>query len=406
MWWKLAIPVLAIIVLLFKFHPGNCHCGPAVGRATSTERRLHAVRHQGRVSAPSSARASCSPTSASSRPTSSRARSRTRSGTCPRAIIIAVLIGTAIYILVPDRLHRRDGPGPADSNGFPGLISAAGNLRPSVPITSGRDRRPGRARLAGDSSCGVDAFVSPFGTGLIYQTSTSRVSYGLARNRYFPQIFQRTDRRGRAVGSLILAFVAGLRLPAAVPELAALVGLITGASVLMYAGAPLVPDRVPQAVPDAPRPYRLPPRRSDLPARRSSSPACIIYWSGFRCIWKLGICIVIGYVIIGDLHGLRPASGRGWARTEVVAAAWLPVYMIGMGIISWHGQFTGGRCDAAPHQHRPHPVLGGHAHRRGVSLRHLLLGATSRLLPREEMELIIAEQAGVAADVAAVGTAE
>jgi len=30
----------------------------------------------------------------------------------------------------------------------------------------------------------IDAVVSPFGTGLIYITSTSRVGYGLARNRY------------------------------------------------------------------------------------------------------------------------------------------------------------------------------------------------------------------------------
>ena len=37
----------------------------------------------------------------------------------------------------------------------------------------------------------VDAFVSPSGTGLIYETGTSRISYGLARNRYAPQMFAR-----------------------------------------------------------------------------------------------------------------------------------------------------------------------------------------------------------------------
>src|SRR5262249_56145932 len=35
----------------------------------------------------------------------------------------------------------------------------------------------------------VDAFISPSGTGLIYTTGTSRISYGLARNPYAPQIF-------------------------------------------------------------------------------------------------------------------------------------------------------------------------------------------------------------------------
>ena len=38
----------------------------------------------------------------------------------------------------------------------------------------------------------LDAIVSPFGTGLIYQTSASRVSYGLARNRYSRRSFPRS----------------------------------------------------------------------------------------------------------------------------------------------------------------------------------------------------------------------
>ena len=42
----------------------------------------------------------------------------------------------------------------------------------------------------------IDAFVSPSGTGLIYTTGTSRVSYGLSRNRYFPQIFGKVDKNG------------------------------------------------------------------------------------------------------------------------------------------------------------------------------------------------------------------
>ena len=42
----------------------------------------------------------------------------------------------------------------------------------------------------------IDAFISPSGTGLIYTTGTSRVSYGLSRNRYFPQIFGKVDKNG------------------------------------------------------------------------------------------------------------------------------------------------------------------------------------------------------------------
>jgi hypothetical protein len=67
----------------------------------------------------------------------------------------------------------------------------------------------------------------------------------------------------------------------------------------------------------------------------------LIYWSGFEALWKLGICIVIGYTIIGVsmiFDEQRPRLGR----KEWIAASWLPVYIIGMGLISWNGQFSGG----------------------------------------------------------------
>ena len=69
-WWKIVVPVLTIIVLLFKFHGGN-FC--SAGRRASCRPGSRAC------SRASSAPASCSPTSASSRPTSWPARSRTRS---------------------------------------------------------------------------------------------------------------------------------------------------------------------------------------------------------------------------------------------------------------------------------------------------------------------------------------
>jgi amino acid transporter len=47
-------------------------------------------------------------------------------------------------------------------------------------------------------------------TGLIYQTSTSRIGYGLARNRYYPRAFQQTDARGVPWISLIFSFLFGI----------------------------------------------------------------------------------------------------------------------------------------------------------------------------------------------------
>jgi amino acid transporter len=313
----------------------------------------------------------------------------------PRAIIGAMLIGTAVYILVQVVFIAAMDPAQL-TNGFPGISDQ--NVL-SGPI----------AGLAGLIGLGwlatilrIDAFVSPYGTGLIYLTSTSRVTYALSRNRYLPQIFQRTDRRGVPWASMILAFVAGCAFLLPFPTWQSIVALTTGASVLMYIGAPLSLTAFRNRLPDAPRPYRLPAAMIISPLAFIVA-SLLIYWSGFEALWKLGICIVIGYVIIGVCMAFdaeRPRLGR----KEVVAAAWLPVYIIGMGLISWNGQFSGGAVKPPLNTDRipfwvDIPVVAAWAV-------IIFVWAYFAALPREEMELVIAEQAGVAADIAAVGTAE
>jgi hypothetical protein len=64
----------------------------------------------------------------------------------------------------------------------------------------------------------------------------------------------------------------------------------------------------------------------------------IIYFSGFETIWKLGIALVIGYVAIG----IWMFFDKERPPLEWKAAQWLPVYLLGIGIISWQGQFGNG----------------------------------------------------------------
>jgi len=63
----------------------------------------------------------------------------------------------------------------------------------------------------------------------------------------------------------------------------------------------------------------------------------VIYWSGFEVLWKLGIVLVIGYLLIG----ISMAFDRQRPPLDWKSATWLPAYLIGMGIISWQGQYSG-----------------------------------------------------------------
>ena len=320
-WWKVAVPVLAIIVLLFKFHANNLGAGggfmpygvralfgaiPSAGIVFAYLGFEQADQLAGEIKNPQR--------------------------NLPIAIILACAIGITIYFLlqlvfigaIPHSLIS--GPG-----GWAAIPS-------TNPIAVGPF-----AGLAGAVGLGwlavilrLDAFISPFGTGLIYVTSTSRVGYGLARNRYYPQLFQKTDSRGIPWFSLIIAFLAGLLFLLPFPSWHSLVGLVTSASVLMYAGAPLSLGAFRGQVPEAQRPYRMPGAVWLAPVAFILANL-IIYWSGFEVLWKLAIAIIIGYVLIGISMAFDPQR----PPLDWKSAQWLPVYLIGMGIISWQGQYSG-----------------------------------------------------------------
>src|SRR5215468_917715 len=326
-WWKVAIPVLAIIVLLTQMHPSNfSNGGGFIPTGVTWKDIFAAIPGAGIIFAYLGFEQADQLAGEIKNP----ARN------LPRAIITAILLCTAIYVMLQivfiGALH------PSSLNGgWAGLANNTGLI--SGPL----------AFVAGAAGLGwfaiilrLDAFISPYGTGLIYQTSTSRVTYGLARNRYYPQIFAKVDSRGVPWVSLIMAFLLGLVFLLPFPSWSALVGLVTSASVLMYAGAPLSLGAFRRRLPDADRPYKV-PAGSVLSPLAFVVAGLIMYWSGLEVIWKLGVVLLIGYVVIGIAMAFDPQR----PPLDWKSAQWLPVYLVGMGIISWQGQFSGGAV-AAP----------------------------------------------------------
>src|SRR4029079_10891051 len=143
----------------------------------------------------------------------------------------------------------------------------------------------------------ADAIISPAGTGLIYTTGSSRVSYGLSRNGYIPTPFEWTSKRSVPWVGLIAAFVTGCICFLPFPSWQSLVGLITSASVLMYAGAPLSLGAFRKRLPDQERPFRLPMAQLLCPVAFAIS-SLIILWTTWDTDWKLGVSILIVYVIL------------------------------------------------------------------------------------------------------------
>jgi amino acid transporter len=319
-WWKVAVPVLAIIVLLFKFNGANFTAGGAGFFPGGIKGLTAALPLSGIIFAYSGFE-QCDQLAG---------EIKNPGRNLPRAIVISVLIGTVIYTLLQV----------AFIGALPESIVGKGLLHISDPhVLAGPFAAV--AALAGFAWLGhilrVDAFISPSGTGLIYTTGTSRISYGLARNRYAPQMFGSVDSRGVPWVGLIFAFLFGLLFLLPFPSWRSLVGVITGASVLMYAGAPLSLGAFRRQVPEANRPYRMPGAVWLAPVAFVIANL-LIYWSGFEVVWKLGVVLVIGYIVLG----VSMAFDKQRPPLDWKSGIWVPIWLIGLGIISWLGQYSGG----------------------------------------------------------------
>jgi hypothetical protein len=106
--------------------------------------------------------------------------------------------------------------------------------------------------------------------------------------------------------------------------------------VLMYAGAPLALGVFRKRLPDEDRPYRVPVASVFAPLAFVVANFLIL-WSGWTTDWKLGVAILIGYVLLvaNRLLGLNPRT----PELNLRAAQWLPVYLLGMGAIVYLSDF-------------------------------------------------------------------
>jgi len=365
-WWKVAVPVLAIIVLFFQFHPGNFTAG-GVGLFPGGIKGLTAALPlSGIIFA----------YSGFEQADQLAGEIKDPGRNLPRAIIISILLGTLIYVLLQIVFIGALPTHLIPAGGLQKLNNAAINAGPFAAVSA----------LAGITWLAhilrVDAFVSPSGTGLIYTTGTSRISYGLARNRYAPQIFGRVNNQGVPWVGLIFAFLFGLVFLLPFPSWRSIVGIIVGASVLMYAGAPLSVGAFRRQVPEANRPYRMPVAGFLAPAAFVIADL-LIYWSGWLVVWKLGIVLVIGYVLIG----ISMIFDKQRPPLDWKSAVWLPVWLVGLGIITWQGQYGPGNTGHIPFWWDMLIVV--------VFSVVIFYWAMATRLPREEMLYLVNRQSGV-----------
>jgi amino acid transporter len=343
--WKVLIPVLTIIVMIvFKFHSSNfSHGGGFFVKGAAVKSILLAIPAGGIVFS----------LLGFEQAVQLGGEARNPKKDVPRAVILSILIGAAVYILVQVAFIGALNPALLAHGGtWTGLIPT-GHASPALKAL---DAAPfySVAKVAGLAWLAfvlrLDAFISPSGTGLIYLTSASRISFGLSRNGYIPQTFERNSARTRVpVFGIIISAVIGLLFLLPFPSWNKLVGVVTSASVMMYAGAPLALGALRKAKPDLPRSYRLPAAHILAPLSFVLA-TFIVYWAGWSTYTTLMVALLIGYalMLISAAFHLNPNQ----PRVDWGAAIWIFPYLIGMGVISYFGTF------GAPGSFAPGGIIG------------------------------------------------
>jgi amino acid transporter len=329
--WKVFIPIMTFIVLLLThFHSGNFSGGGGFFvKGAALKHILIALPNGGIVFA----------LLGFEQAVQLGGESRNPKRDLPRAVIFSVLIGAAIYILVQIAFIGALSPKLlAQAGTWTDLATPGKN-----PLLAALNKAPfySVAKVAGLAWLAVilriDAVVSPSGTGLIYLTTSSRISFGLSKNGYIPAAFEKSSERTKVpVLGVIITAAIGLLFLLPFPSWAKLVNVVTSASVLMYAGAPLALGALRRQKPDLPRVYRLPYGHVLSPLSFVLANF-IVYWAGWGTYSTLMIVMALGFLLmlisgVFKLNPNRPAIDWG-------AAVWLFPYLIGMGVISYFGGF-------------------------------------------------------------------
>ncbi|MDG9881845.1 APC family permease [Pseudomonas sp. GD04058] len=251
--------------------------------------------------------------------------------TIPIALILSVLLSTAIYALLQIAFL---GGVPSDmlANGWAGVTRELALPYRDIAIALG----------VGWLAWLVvaDAVISPSGCGNIYMNATPRVVYGWARTGTFFSIFTRIDEKsGIPRPALWLTFGLSVFWTLPFPSWEALINVVSAALILSYAVAPVTVAALRRNAPELVRPFKV--RHMALLGPLSFIiAALIVYWSGWKTVsWLLSLQILM-FVIYLLCGRFVPTMHLSIAQ-QVRSSAWLIGFYAATILLSWLGSFGG-----------------------------------------------------------------
>jgi amino acid transporter len=330
--WKIAVPVVTVLILLIgHFHGSNLgHAGGGFFTKHNAIKNILLTLPAGIIFS----------LLGFEQAVQLGGESKNPGRDLPRAVILSIVIGAALYILIQIAFLGAMKPSIlASTGGWTGFATSTSSVvgkisaAPFYTVVS----------IAGVSWLAtvlrVDAVISPSGTGLMYETASARLSFGLSKNGYIPTVFETTNGSRVPVFGVVIATLVGVLFLLPFPSWAKLVNIVTSASVFMYAGAPLALGALRKQKPGLPRTYRL-PAAAILSPFAFAGAGWIILFAGWQTYSTLVVALLLGYLLIYASYALKlnpRAPAMDWQ-----AAPWIIAWIVGAGIISYLSDFGPG----------------------------------------------------------------
>lgn len=259
----------------------------------------------------------------------------------PKAVVLSVLIGIAVYVLL-QITWIVSMPSASLIHGWQGITF-------SSPF----------ANLAATLGLGwwasilfADAIWSPSGTGNVYIASTSRIMYAMSKNKYFPKAFMWIHpKTGIPVWSMVMTVIIGYVFLLPFPSWSALVGIVSSATVLIYIVGPISAGALRRTAADIHRPFRLSGLNVIGPLGFIAA-TLIIYWSGWKTDSVLLLAMLFGVIMYAYGASSFPEDTKPYGWKHVKAGIWLVVYLAVLLLLTYFGSKNFG----APHQIIPYPL--------------------------------------------------
>lgn len=318
-WWKIAIPLLTVIVLIaasthwdvWSADPNSYHFSgiftalPAAGIVFSFLGFRTAIDLGGESSNPGR--------------------------NIPLAVIGSVVLSAVVYILLQVAFLMALRPSDL-ANGW-AKLSFTGEAGPFAGLAA----TLGLGWMA--TLLYIDAYVSPGGTGLMYITGGSRILYAVGEMKAGPRWLMTLNAAQAPWAAVLVMWVVGILFLLPFPAWQLMVNYITSITVLTYGLGPIVLLVLRRSLPDVERPFRLWGAGIVAPLAFICAN-WIILWTGFRTNSFLFILVAIIFVIYAlYYHFLTKNSVEDFGWRHI---AWLLAWFGGMWVLSALSDVGGG----------------------------------------------------------------